>query len=608
MRPIGAGVEGTVAYAASEYVAAESLDVALKHYAPASLDKVLPFITQLAGAIDFARAAGIGLGALHPRDIFVTPDEARVTGFGVVQALERLGVRAPVRRPYTAPERVDGAEWDVRADVHALGAIAFELLTARRPVGPQVGDLGSTAGPFQNAVAQAIARALADDPAHRYASALAFAAALEAASRGEQTPGALEDAQIVAATASVAPLPVDQPSAGARDLTVEPDIEVERDVDEAEIQLREHEAFARETEDLRAEARPEPGPEPARRDIPARAEPEPEPASEPREELPFTEVREEPPPEPTVFDFEPEQDTRKAIAPEEFAEVFPPETETPPSSYDSYAPSPRHQPPPPARRPRPVFLPVALTLLLGLFVGFLAGYLVGSRDTGLERGGASPSGSPSGPERSAPQVITGGPTPSGSPSGPERSAPRVTTGGASAPGSPSGPGRPGPEVTSKRAVPRPTPPVRGRMMVRSTPGGALVFVNGRRRGITPLAIRDLAPGTYTLRVARSGYQQQSRKVVVNGAAVREINLRLEPSRPAPPVKFTGSLYVDSRPRGARVFLDGKEIGTTPMQAGDIRAGAHVVRLELKDHRTWTASTNVVAGEVTRVTGSLERQQ
>src|ERR687883_627984 len=53
---LSGSVAGTVAYRAEEYVAAESLDVAMRHYAPASLDKVLPFITQLAGAIDFARA------------------------------------------------------------------------------------------------------------------------------------------------------------------------------------------------------------------------------------------------------------------------------------------------------------------------------------------------------------------------------------------------------------------------------------------------------------------------------------------------------------------------------------------------------------------------
>src|SRR5687767_3841481 len=139
VEPVAAGVQGTVAYRAEEYVAAETLDVAIRHYAPAPMDKALPFITQLAGAIDFARAAGVGHGSLHPRDIFVTPEEARATGFGVVDALERVGLRAPVRRPYSAPERIDGEAWGAPADVFSFGAIAFELLTGRRPSG--TGDL-----------------------------------------------------------------------------------------------------------------------------------------------------------------------------------------------------------------------------------------------------------------------------------------------------------------------------------------------------------------------------------------------------------------------------------------------------------------------------------
>src|SRR6476469_3619201 len=143
VEPIAAGVEGTVTYRAEEYVAAESLDAAMRHYAPASFDTMLRIVGQLAEAIDSARAAGVGHGALHPRDIFITPDEARASGFGVVDALERVGLRAPVRRPYSAPERIAGAAWSTPADVFSLAAITYELLTGRRPsgTGDQLGPL-----------------------------------------------------------------------------------------------------------------------------------------------------------------------------------------------------------------------------------------------------------------------------------------------------------------------------------------------------------------------------------------------------------------------------------------------------------------------------------
>ncbi len=202
VEPVAAGLEGTVAYRAEEYVAAESLDVAMRHYAPATLDKALPFITQLASAIDFARAAGVGHGALHPRDIFVTPDEARATGFGVVDAMDRLALRAPVRRPYSPPERIAGQPWNTAADVFSLAAIAFELLTGRRPsgVGDDMGSLsGATLGDRADDVRTVLAKAMREKPSERYQTAEEFSAALAVAA------GLAETQVSVAARVAVAP-------------------------------------------------------------------------------------------------------------------------------------------------------------------------------------------------------------------------------------------------------------------------------------------------------------------------------------------------------------------------------------------------------------------
>ena len=80
--PLRAGVEDSVAYLVLEYVAMESLDVALRHYAPGATGRAITLITQLASAIDCTRAVGALHGALHPRDVFVAQNSAQVSGFG----------------------------------------------------------------------------------------------------------------------------------------------------------------------------------------------------------------------------------------------------------------------------------------------------------------------------------------------------------------------------------------------------------------------------------------------------------------------------------------------------------------------------------------------
>ena len=58
-----------------------------------------------------------------------------VTGLASHSVLVRLGIRSPVRRPYTAPETLGGAPARPPADLFALGALTFEWLTGRRPSG-----------------------------------------------------------------------------------------------------------------------------------------------------------------------------------------------------------------------------------------------------------------------------------------------------------------------------------------------------------------------------------------------------------------------------------------------------------------------------------------
>jgi hypothetical protein len=161
------------------------------------------------------------------------------------------------------------------------------------------------------------------------------------------------------------------------------------------------------------------------------------------------------------------------------------------------------------------------------------------------------------------------------------------------------------------------------------------MLNGRWRGRTPLTLDDLPFRRYDVRVVQPGFAAGTQEVVLSAdTPARSIVVPLKPSaasapaprqapaaapratpRPAPAPEepqsstvYTGSIYVDSRPRGARVSIDGKAVGVTPLRVSDVRVGTHVVRLELPDHRLWSSTTRVISGQEQRVTGSLERIQ
>jgi len=155
------------------------------------------------------------------------------------------------------------------------------------------------------------------------------------------------------------------------------------------------------------------------------------------------------------------------------------------------------------------------------------------------------------------------------------------------------------------------------VLVRSTPSGAHVFVDGRDRGQTPATIRELSQGEHRIRLERSGYTTSERRFTLSSRQPSQsLSIRLAREKadvsPKPTAKASanaadvGKLVVESRPQGASVVVDGRRVGTTPLSLGDLKAGHHAIRLERDGYRVWTAGVDVAAGESRRVTGSLEK--
>jgi len=675
VEPIAAGIEGAVAYRAEEYVAAESLDAAMRHYAPAAFDIMLRIVGQLAEAVDAARAAGVGHGALHPRDIFITPDEARASGFGVVDALEQVGLRAPVRRPYSAPERIAGAAWSTPADVFSLGAIAFELLTGRRPsgTGEDIGPLTGATVAGAERLQPVLARAMAEDPEDRFATGLALANALAAAGAAGHVPQpfAEEEDDIEAedeppadtgSSIRMIALPAEPPvfadERTAPDAKTTPslfvdvpyeepvqasqpepdDISAERDEDEAHWALTRDEdtALASGTLDARDLEAAEYAPDDVEAaadslvfdaaDLSLREDPAPaddfhrfsraereaaavppavDPDDEPRADAAYEDAADEPAvaiPSSRLLETAPQQVIERQVPP--------------PLSHEADERVPFGHFADAAERPRTAVLPLALMLLVGLLIGFGGGYVVRGRQPAAPVTSAADGAAPVSTAPPATVEPTGAPAATGAtPAGratPDRAA-------ASAPPAASRPATPPGAARS------------GTLIVRSTPSGAGVTINGKWSGRTPLTQRSLPFGDYTVRATLPGYQSKPDEVTLSAdAASRTLSLQLQKEvprasppaaapRPAPaapsapasrpaaetPGAAMGVLEIDSRPTGAKVFVDDRAVGETPVRLPEVAPGSHIVRLELPDHRVWTENAQVTRAKTTRVAGSLE---
>lgn len=541
---VAAGLEGTTAYLAMDYYAAETLDVALRHLAPAPLETALPILRGIGECIDRAWSAGqaFGHGALHPRDVFVTPGtgESSVTGFGVARALEAIGARPPVRRPYTAPERAAGGAWDVRADVYSLGAVAHELLTGRRPAGPgeQDGSLPASMAPeLRVQIRRVLARALAEVPAQRFGSASEFLAALtDPASVTES------DASPIAAdpgTAAVA-IPATLPRADAAAAT--------------------------------------------------EGSPSPLPPRRPRPRVP------PPSPRPPVRVAARETLTATDTAPSMIDPVL--TLVDPPLLRRDDGPARVALPPLPLPSPFPWAAFVAgcvACLVLGAAGGYQLAMPRRAKTVAPATSAPALADAPKAAQPVSPAAVTQVPT--------DTEVAVAETSAAERP-----------EPAAKPVVPPKRPAAAaGRLLVRSTPAGALVTVDGKGFGRTPLTLRELALASHTVVVSKPGFTSETRRITLTGRApsstlsVTLTTDRAGRSGAAAKPAATGSVTVDSRPRGAQVTIDGRAVGATPLSAPGLSPGVHTVRVELAGYKPVTTSVTVKAGETAKIAVTLEQR-
>ena len=140
---IDVGEHNGISFLVMEQVDGESLDARLRT-GPLPWRTALTVAVQIAGALDAAHKAGILHRGLAPANVVLVDSAVKLIDFGIAPLTEWTADGAPRganvtgEHPlggalnYIAPEQLEGREVDARADIFALGAVLYEMLTGRK--------------------------------------------------------------------------------------------------------------------------------------------------------------------------------------------------------------------------------------------------------------------------------------------------------------------------------------------------------------------------------------------------------------------------------------------------------------------------------------------
>jgi serine/threonine protein kinase len=186
-----------------ELVPGANLAQTVQATGPLSPDDTVRLLSQALSALEHAHALSLVHRDLKPENMLMEPNGLlRITDFGLALALRGEGrfggASSRSGTPqFAAPEQLLGERVDQRADLYALGAVAYFALLGRPPFAgttpeeilarqamDDVPNLTAERGDVPRELAEVLREAVRSDPAQRFPSAAAFRERLEQATGG----------------------------------------------------------------------------------------------------------------------------------------------------------------------------------------------------------------------------------------------------------------------------------------------------------------------------------------------------------------------------------------------------------------------------------------
>lgn len=140
-------------------------------------------------------------------------------------------------------------------------------------------------------------------------------------------------------------------------------------------------------------------------------------------------------------------------------------------------------------------------------------------------------------------------------------------------------------------------PVKGLVLINSTPSGATVSLGEVYAGTTPLVLHDLRRGEHKARLVMTGYDDREIDFTVEDRIPQAVNVDM--------ISNSGTLVVHSTPPGATVFVDGRNEGVTPLSIERIEQGSRDVALQFPGYKPYRRNVVIEAADTSRVDVELD---
>ena len=143
-------------------------------------------------------------------------------------------------------------------------------------------------------------------------------------------------------------------------------------------------------------------------------------------------------------------------------------------------------------------------------------------------------------------------------------------------------------------------PAWANVSIASLPKNADIIIDSKKFGVTPDQLQVLE-GQRMVTLKKKGFKNWSKKIQFKaGSSINMTNIIMD--------KVDGFIMISTQPESAKILVNGKYVGYSPMRVSLPPKGSHVIRLAKEGYRTIEEKVMVKSGETEELNFALQTEK